>query len=96
VRLARVVGQVVATAKVPELGGTTILVVEDIDSAPGAVPRQSYAAVDLVGAGQEEVVLVVSGSAARVDAATAGVPVDQAIVAIADTVITHGEVTYSK
>lgn len=94
-RLARVVGQVVATAKVPELAGTTILVVEDIDPASGSSPGR-YAAVDLVGAGQEEVVLVVAGSAARVDPATTGVPVDKAIVAIADTVITHGEVTYSK
>ncbi|PBC35209.1 ethanolamine utilization protein EutN [Rhodococcus sp. ACS1] len=95
-RLARVVGQVVATAKVPELGGTTILVVEDIDTDPGGENGRSYAAVDLVGAGQEEVVLVASGSAARVDPATAGVPVDQAIIAIADTIVTHGEVTYSK
>ena len=95
-RLARVVGQVVSTAKVSELSGTTILVVEDIDTAPDGTDRRSYAAVDLVGAGQEEIVLVVSGSAARVDPATTGVPVDQAIVAIADTIVTHGEVTYSK
>ncbi|AWK76679.1 hypothetical protein CBI38_32710 (plasmid) [Rhodococcus oxybenzonivorans] len=94
-RLARVVGQVVSTAKVPELSGTTILVVEDIaPESDGESGR--YAAVDLVGAGQDEVVLVVSGSAARVDQATTGVPVDQAIVAIADTIVTHGEVTYSK
>jgi ethanolamine utilization protein EutN len=95
VRLARVVGQVVSTAKVPELSGTTILVVEDIAPESGGESGR-YAAVDLVGAGQEEVVLVVSGSAARVDQATTGVPVDQAIVAIADTIVTHGEVTYSK
>ncbi|PBC35091.1 ethanolamine utilization protein EutN [Rhodococcus sp. ACS1] len=95
-RLARVVGQVVSTAKVPELSGTTILVVEDIAPEPGGESRRSYAAIDLVGAGQDEVVLVVSGSAARVDQATTGVPVDQAIVAIADTIVTHGEVTYSK
>ncbi|MFC9836428.1 EutN/CcmL family microcompartment protein [Rhodococcus sp. NPDC127530] len=94
-RLARVVGQVVSTAKVPELSGTTILVVEDIAQSDGE-SRRSYAAIDLVGAGQDEVVLVVSGGAARVDQATTGVPVDQAIVAIADTIVTHGEVTYSK
>ena len=95
-RLARVVGQVVSTAKVPQLEGTTILVVEDIDTATVGENRRSYAAVDLVGAGREEVVLVVSGGAARVDPATSGAPIDQAIVAIADTIVTHGEVTYSK
>jgi microcompartment protein CcmK/EutM len=95
VRLARVIGQVVATAKVPALSGTTILMVQDFDAGPGG-QTPSYAAVDLVGAGHDEVVLVVSGSAARIDPATAAAPVDHAIVAIADTVIAHGEVAYSK
>lgn len=95
-RFARVVGQVVATAKVPALSGATILMVEDFDAVEGDSNGQSYAAVDLVGAGHDEVVLVVSGSAARVDPATAAAPVDHAIVAIADTLVAHGEVMYSK
>ncbi|MCB8914144.1 EutN/CcmL family microcompartment protein [Rhodococcus rhodochrous] len=84
-----------ATAKVAALSGTTILMVEDFENGSDGM-RFAYAAVDLVGAGHDEVVLVTSGSAARVDEATAAAPVDHAIIAIADTVVTHGEVTYSK
>ncbi|MDV8070722.1 EutN/CcmL family microcompartment protein [Rhodococcus sp. IEGM 1366] len=91
-KLARVVGQVVATAKASQLSGTTILLVEDFaDSAAG-----HYAAIDLIGAGQDEVVLVATGSGARIAAGAETVPTDAAIVAIADTIITHGAVSYSK
>ncbi|ROZ52791.1 ethanolamine utilization protein EutN [Rhodococcus sp. WS1] len=92
-KLARVVGQVVATAKAPQLSGMTILLVEDFtdNSATG-----QYAAVDLIGAGQDEIVLVATGSGARIAAGAETVPTDAAIVAIADTIITHGSVSYSK
>jgi len=53
-------------------------------------------AIDLVGAGEGELVLVVSGSGARVSAESTAAPVDSAVVAIADSVIRNGDVTYRK
>ena len=55
-----------------------------------------YVAIDLVGAGEGEVVLVVRGSGARIPAEAAGAPTDCTVVAIADSVIRNGAVTYRK
>jgi ethanolamine utilization protein EutN len=104
VRLARVLGQVVSTVKERALDGHTLLLLTDVGPSGGGDGVQdpahdpadsSYVAVDLVGAGVGEVVLVCGGGAARV-AAGAEVPVDRAVVAIADSVIRAGTVTYSK
>lgn len=95
-RLATVLGQVVSTVKEPGLERFTLLLVQD---STGPDPTQAdgpvYVAVDLVGAGTGEVVLVTTGSAARV-AAGADAPTDRAVVAIADSVIHDGTVTYRK
>lgn len=91
-QLATVVGQVIATAKAPELGGLPLQIVEPFPAGPNA---DTYVAVDLVGAGEGEVVLVVTGSGARVATHT-DAPVDAAIVAIADTVVLGGRPTYRK
>ncbi|HEY2703633.1 MAG TPA: EutN/CcmL family microcompartment protein [Candidatus Dormibacteraeota bacterium] len=99
-RLARVVGQVVATVKEPELNGFKLLLVHDLDylePANGAtVQRMPYVAVDLAGAGEGEVVVVTTGSAARVGARTAGTPVDLAVVGIVDTVVVEGRPRFDK
>ena len=98
-RLATVLGQVVATVKEPGLDRFTLLVVQDAADDPGSAPGPAYVAVDLIGAGVGELVLVVGGSAAHLVASgTAGqhVPTDRAVVAIADTVIRDGAVTYRK
>jgi ethanolamine utilization protein EutN len=100
VQLARVLGQVVSTVKAQALERHTLLLLTEVgptgggddDRDPGDI---GYVAVDLVGAGVGEVVLVCGGGAARV-AAGADVPVDRAVVAIADSVIRAGTVTYSK
>lgn len=98
-QLARVLGQVVSTVKDRALERHTLLLLADVgptgDGDTGPDPDATYVAVDLVGAGVGEVVLVSSGGAARV-AAGAEVPVDRAVVAIADSVIRAGAVTYSK
>ncbi|MGD9988331.1 EutN/CcmL family microcompartment protein [Pseudonocardia sp.] len=95
-QLAKVLGQVVSTVKDPGLERFTLLLVQD---APGDDPEQTdgtaYVAVDVVGAGVGEVVLVATGGAARV-AAGADAPTDRAVVAIADTVIRSGTVRYRK
>jgi ethanolamine utilization protein EutN len=85
--LGRVVGQVVATVRSPGFDNASLLLVRDTteqDDAAGA----TCVAVDLVGAGTGDVVLMTTGGAARV-AAGAGCPTDRAVVAITDSVIRH-------
>lgn len=95
-QLAKVLGQVVSTVKEPGLGRFTLLVVRRVSSSdPAKAEGSSTVAVDVVGAGVGEIVLVSSGGAARV-AAGADVPTDLAVVAIADTVVDSGEVTFRK
>lgn len=95
-RLAKVLGQVVSTVKRPGLERFTLLLVRDsAEDDPEEVTGPTYVAVDLVGAGAGEIVLVTSGGAARV-AAGADAPTDRAVVAIADSVIRAGAITYRK
>jgi microcompartment protein CcmK/EutM len=83
--LARVVGSVVATRKDPRLEGHKFLVVRPV--TPEGKEEGGYlVAVDTVGAGSRETVLVVSGSSARMAEGCKDKPVDSSIVAIVDTV----------
>lgn len=87
--LARIVGSVVASVKEPRLVGSKLLLAEPVDPAgevrPGTVP---YVAVDLVGAGEGELVIVVRGSSAARALEVERSPVDAAIVGIVDDVRT--------
>ena len=98
-RLAKVVGQVVSTVKEPGLDSFKILLVEDLDpNDPDREPfdAEAYPAIDVVGAGEGEVVLVAIGSAARIPASAGRTPTDASVVAIVDSVIVGGEVTFKK
>jgi len=96
-RLAKVVGQVVATVKDDGLSSFKLLMLQDATGATTArTSGPVYVAIDLVGAGEGELVLVVSGSGARICAESKAAPVDSAVVAIADSVIRNGDVTYRK
>ena len=57
---------------------------------------EAYPAIDVVGAGEGEVVLVAIGSAARIPASAGRTPTDASVVAIVDSVIVGGEVTFKK
>lgn len=83
--LARVVGTVVATRKDPRLEGKKLLVVRPI-SPEGKDEGAALVAVDTVGAGFKERVLVVSGSSARMADGCKDVPVDASIIGIVDDV----------
>jgi ethanolamine utilization protein EutN len=90
-QLGRVLGQVVATVRSPGFDNVSLLLVQDAtDDGEGG---STCVAVDLVGAGDGDVVLMTTGSAARV-AAGEKTPTDRAVVAIADSVIRNGTVTY--
>lgn len=83
--LARVIGTVVATRKDPRLEGMKLLVVRPV--SPQGKDESGYLiAVDTVGAGFKEQVLIVQGSSARMAALCKDRPVDAAIVGIVDTV----------
>ena len=83
--LARIVGTVVATRKDERLHGRKLLIARLIDEQ-GQDQKGHVIAVDTVGAGVREVVLVVQGSSARLAQGCKDCPVDAAVVGIVDTV----------
>ena len=92
---ARVTGTVVCTLKDEKLVGSKLLLVQPVDLA-GAVKGSPLVAVDSVGAGEGELVLIVQGSSARQTSSTDGRPVDAVIFAIVDTVEQNGKTAFKK
>ena len=78
----RVVGSVVSTRKNDKLIGNKFMVVEILDQM--RAKDQKIIAVDNIGAGIGEYVLVATGSAARIGCNMQEAPVDAAIVGIID------------
>ena len=84
--LGKVIGTVVSTIKTPSLTGSKFLIVEKINQDLTA-KKQTEIAVDSVGAGDGETVIVVGGSSARMsNCKKTDLPVDAAIIGIVDTV----------
>lgn len=93
--LARVEGSVVATAKNDRLDGHKLLLVNLVK--PDLKPTSNFlVAVDSVGAGDGEIVIVVRGSSARQSAQLANIPTDTSIVAIIDSIEYRKEIIYKK
>ena len=94
-KLAKVLGTVVATEKDSKLQGFKFLMLglwgHDNKPAGGSV-----VAVDAVGAGVGEMVLFASGSSARQTAATDQKPVDAVVMAIVDSWEIEGDEKYRK
>ncbi len=86
--IGKVIGNVWATRKEEALSGLKLMVVrrEAACAAGGQYGDDSFVAVDCVGAGIGERVLVVTGSSARMALRTPDAPVDAAIVGIIDEV----------
>ena len=91
--LARVTGAVVSTQKSPSLIGKKLLLVRRI-SADGELPLTPLTgdevAVDSVGAGVGELVLLSSGSSARHVFSGPNEAIDLAVVGIVDTLSRYG------
>ncbi|MFV0449482.1 MAG: EutN/CcmL family microcompartment protein [Vibrio sp.] len=83
--VGEVIGNVWATRKENSLNGLKLMVVRYQDPV---VPdnKKSFIAVDCVGAGSGDRVLVVMGSSARMAIKNADAPVDAAIVGIIDEI----------
>ena len=81
--LGKVIGTVWATRKDDKLNGLKLQIVRPLNL--DLTPKEGFViAVDSVGAGAGEVVLVVQGSSARQTVVTEGKPVDATIMAIVD------------
>ncbi len=94
-RIAKVVGMAVATIKDRRLEGGKLLLVAPADPA-GQAQALPFIALDVVGAGDGELVFVVEGSSARTAAGDANHPVDAVIVGILDSLRHDGQMTYIK
>lgn len=94
--LARVVGNVVSTRKSELLTGRKLLVVEPVDFDQQRGDGKPLVAIDSVGAGEGEVVLVVQGSSARLTESTKDTPCDATIMAIVDYIELEGRRTFAK
>jgi microcompartment protein CcmK/EutM len=90
-QIARVIGTVVSTQKNRKLEGAKLLLVQplSIDDAPRGV---SLIAIDSVGAGiGEKVLVVIEGKAAGDALGKKGAAVDAAIIGIIDTITCNAE-----
>jgi microcompartment protein CcmK/EutM len=94
-RIAKVVGVAVATVKDRRLEGGKCLLVAATDST-GQEQGTPFIALDMVGAGEGELVMIAEGSSARVAAGDANRPVDAVIVGILDSLRHNGQMTYTK
>ncbi len=79
--IGKVVGSVVSTRKCDNLVGNKFMIIEPI---PSLKIDNRIVAVDKVGAGIGELVLVAQGSAARIGCGDERAPIDAAIVGIID------------
>lgn len=81
--IGRVIGSVVATRKNENLIGNKFMIVEVLEGADSS--KRRIVAIDNIGAGTGEIVLVATGSAARIGCGVPDSPVDAAIVGIVDS-----------
>lgn len=80
--IGKVKGSVVSTRKCENLVGNKFMIVDIIEAMQNG-PKQVIA-IDKVGAGTGEYVLIAQGSAARIGTGMPNAPVDAAIVGIID------------
>ena len=89
--VAKVTGSVVSTQKVESLVGYKLLVVEPYRLEPKtrkslATTGRTFVAVDTLGAGAGDYVLLTQGSSARLTEETRELPIDAVVVGIVDQV----------
>lgn len=86
--IGRIIGSIVSTQKDERLMGKKLLIVRPIN-LDGTDQNGYVVAVDTVGAGFHERVLVVAGSSARLAEGNKDCPVDAAIIGVIDTIDTN-------
>ena len=93
--LGKVVGTVVASQKEASLEGLKFLTVRRL-TIEGQDTDTYVVAVDAVGAGQGEIVMIATGSSARQTVFTDKRPCDAVVMAIVDTWEVQGDEKYHK
>lgn len=99
--IAKVTGSLVATEKVSSMVGFKLLMVEPYRVDPKergslVTTGRSMVAVDTIGAGVGEFVLLTQGSSARLTPETKNLPVDTVIIGIIDHVHVGQTSVYDK
>jgi len=99
--VAKVTGSVVSTQKVPVMVGQKLMVVEPyrLESKKReslSSTGRTFIAVDTIGAGEGDYVLITQGSSARLTDETNKLPIDAVIVGIVDTVHVDTGCVYSR
>jgi microcompartment protein CcmK/EutM len=94
--VALVTGSVVATQKTPTMTGHKLLVVEPYRLDEKARDRlvstgRTFIAVDTLGAGEGQFVLVTQGSSARLTPETKTLPIDAVVIGLVDSVRVGGK-----
>lgn len=93
--LGRVAGTLVASRKDPSIEGYKLLLVRSLD-IDGQESGGFLVAIDAVGAGVDEVVMVAQGSSARQTELTRDRPCDAVVMAIVDSWEVGGEDRFHK
>lgn len=99
--VAKVTGALVSTQKVDSMVGYKLLIVEpyrlDAEGRNRLVTTgRTFVAVDTLGAGEGELVLIAQGSSARLTAETRNMPIDTLIVGIVDQVHVDHQCVFSR
>jgi microcompartment protein CcmK/EutM len=99
--VAKVTGSLVSTQKVDSMKGYKLLVVEpyrvDPDKRRSLVTTgRTFVAVDMLGAGVGDLVLLTQGSSARMTPQTKNMPIDAVIIGIVDQVHVDQNNVYSR
>jgi ethanolamine utilization protein EutN len=94
--LCRVIGTVVASTKDDRLSGAKLQIVQPVSLADMSPDGKPLVAIDSVGAGTGEIVMVCSGSSARQTSRTKDTPCDAVIMAIVDSLDVGGQQVFAK
>jgi microcompartment protein CcmK/EutM len=99
--IAKVTGSVVSTQKIGSMTGQKLLVVEPFrlegkKRKTLETTGRTFIAVDTLGAGEDDFVLITQGSSARLTPETKELPIDAVIIGIVDTVHIEKTDVYSR
>lgn len=99
--VARVTGSLVSTQKIDSMVGWKLLVVEPYrleakQRKSLATTGRTFVAVDMLGAGEGDYVLIAQGSSARLTPETKNLPIDTLIIGIVDKVHVDSNCVYSR
>ena len=107
--LGRVKGQVIATLKDKSMQGAKLLIIEPLkvdyehtalagngNATAGrfAVTGRAIVAMDMIGAGEDQLVLITQGSSARMADNCKNIPTDAVVVGIVDSAMVGKDIIY--